>query len=67
MKSTTSSKEKITKTNDKIIDLTNENSSLNSDRPKRVPTPTKAQVRVRLLEDRLKTPSLVQKKVTKSK
>ena len=67
MKSTTNSKEKITKTNDEIIDLTNENSSLNSDRPKRVPTATKAQVRVRLLEDRLKAPSLVQKKETQSK
>ena len=67
MKSTTNSKEKITKTNDDIIDLTNENSSLNSDRPKGLPTATKSQVRVRLLEDRLKAPSLVQKKETQSK
>ena len=67
MKSITNPKEGTTKTNDEIIYLTNENNSLNSYRPKRVPTATKAQVRVCLLKDRLKAPSRVHKKKTQSK
>ena len=50
-----------------IVDLTEEVESSNRTRRERIPKPTKAQVHVHLLEDRLKAPSLIKKEVTKPK
>ena len=50
-----------------IIDLTIEHQGTAIGRPKRLHIVTKAQAQVRLLEDRLKVPSLVERKGSVSK
>ena len=48
-----------------IVDLTRGEETCNRTRPERTPKPTKGQVYVRVLEDFLKTPSLIKKEDTK--
>ncbi len=48
-----------------IVDLTSEEETSKRTRPERIPKPTKGQVHVRLLEDRLKAHSLVKKEDNK--